>query len=71
VELIKLGVLDGRISFEDAERVSGETLNERYIAKIIACNSCAMRCEHIAVVPEGLYKGTTTRVEYEHSGAWT
>ena len=24
-----------------------------------------MRCEHIAVVPEGPFKGTTTRVEYE------
>jgi len=24
-----------------------------------------MRCEHVAVVPEGPYKGTTTRIEYE------
>jgi len=51
--------------FEDAEAVSGEELNRRYVAKIIGCNSCAMRCEHIAVVPEGPYKGTTARVEYE------
>jgi len=52
-------------TFEGAEKVSGERLNERYVAKIIGCNSCAMRCEHIAVVPEGPYKGSTTRMEYE------
>jgi len=51
--------------FEGAENVSGEYLNERFVAKISGCSSCAMRCEHIAVVPEGPYKGTTTRVEYE------
>jgi aldehyde:ferredoxin oxidoreductase len=51
--------------FEGAEKVSGEYLNERFVAKIDGCSSCAMRCEHIAVVPEGPYKGTTTRVEYE------
>ncbi len=52
-------------TFEGAEKVSGEYLNERYVARIIGCSSCAMRCEHIAVVPEGPYKGATTRVEYE------
>jgi len=52
-------------SFEGAEKVSGEALNERFVAKIIGCSSCAMRCEHICVVPEGPYKGTMTRMEYE------
>ncbi len=52
--------------FDHAERVSGETLNERYVAKIIACNSCAMRCEHEAVVHEGPYKGTMARMEYDN-----
>jgi len=51
--------------FPDANRISGEYLNERFVAKIIGCSSCAMRCEHVAVVPEGPYKGTTTRIEYE------
>ena len=51
--------------FEGAEKVSGEYLNEHFVAKIIGCSSCAMRCEHIAVVPEGPYKGTTARIEYE------
>ena len=52
--------------FENAEKVSGEHLNERYIAKIIACNSCAMRCEHEAVVHDGPYKGTMARMEYDN-----
>jgi len=51
--------------FENAEKVSGEYLNEHFVVRINGCSSCAMRCEHIAVVPEGPYKGTTTRVEYE------
>ncbi len=52
--------------FETAEKVSGETLNERYIAKIIACNSCAMRCEHEAVIRDGPFKGTMARMEYDN-----
>jgi aldehyde:ferredoxin oxidoreductase len=52
--------------FDNAEKVSAETLNERYIAKIIACNSCAMRCEHEAVIREGPYKGTLARMEYDN-----
>ena len=54
-----------RSTFDGADRISGEYLNERFVAKIIGCSSCAMRCEHVAVVPEGPYKGTTTRIEYE------
>jgi aldehyde:ferredoxin oxidoreductase len=51
--------------FEGAEKVSGEVLNEKFVAKIIGCSSCAMRCEHEVVIPEGPYKGTMTRMEYE------
>lgn len=51
--------------FEGAEKVSGEVLNEKYVAKVIGCGSCAMRCEHEVVVPEGPYKNTMTRMEYE------
>ncbi|MCS7120263.1 MAG: aldehyde ferredoxin oxidoreductase family protein [Nitrososphaerota archaeon] len=52
-------------TFEGAELVSGEYLNKQFVAKIVGCSSCAMRCEHLAIVSEGPYKGTTTRVEYE------
>ncbi|MCJ7713726.1 aldehyde ferredoxin oxidoreductase C-terminal domain-containing protein, partial [Candidatus Bathyarchaeota archaeon] len=51
--------------FENAKKVSGEYLNEKFVVKIIGCSSCAMRCEHEVVVPEGPYKGTLTRMEYE------
>jgi aldehyde:ferredoxin oxidoreductase len=52
-------------SFEDAYKVSGENLNEHYVKKIIGCATCGMRCDHIAVVPEGPYKGSTSRLEFE------
>jgi len=52
-------------TFEGAEKVSGEYLNERYVKKIIGCATCGMRCDHVAVVPEGEYKGSTSRVEFE------
>jgi aldehyde:ferredoxin oxidoreductase len=52
--------------FENADKVSGENLSDRYIAKIIACNSCAMRCEHEAVIKDGPYKGTLARMEYDN-----
>ena len=52
-------------SFEGAAKVSGEVLNEKFVAKIIGCSSCAMRCEHVCVVGEGPYKNTMTRMEYE------
>ncbi len=51
--------------FDDAGKVSGEALNEKYVVKIIACNSCPMRCEHEAVAREGPFKGAMARVEYD------
>lgn len=52
--------------FENAAAVSGEELNQRHVAKIIGCNSCAMRCEHEAIVREGPYKGALARMEYDN-----
>ncbi|TRO52289.1 aldehyde ferredoxin oxidoreductase [Candidatus Bathyarchaeota archaeon] len=52
-------------TFEGAEKVSGEWLNEHYVKKIVGCATCGMRCDHIAVVPEGPYKGSTSRLEFE------
>lgn len=51
--------------FEGADKVSGEYLNEHYVKKIVGCATCGMRCDHIAVVPEGPYKGSTSRLEFE------
>jgi aldehyde:ferredoxin oxidoreductase len=52
-------------TFEGADKVSGEWLNEHYVKKIVGCATCGMRCDHIAVVPEGPYKGSTSRLEFE------
>ncbi|MHA2394866.1 MAG: aldehyde ferredoxin oxidoreductase family protein, partial [Promethearchaeota archaeon] len=57
-------------TFEGAETVSGEYLNEHFITKIQACSACPMRCEHVAVIPEGPWKGTAARVEYEPTMAF-
>jgi aldehyde:ferredoxin oxidoreductase len=51
--------------FDGAEKVSGEYLNEHYVKKIVGCATCGMRCDHIAVVPEGPYQGATSRLEFE------
>ncbi len=51
--------------FEEVEKVSGEVVNEKYLVKILGCSSCAMRCEHEVLVPEGPYRGTMSRIEYE------
>lgn len=51
-------------TFEGAERVSGEYLNDNFIVKIHACSPCSISCEHIAIVPEGPYKGVAVRAEY-------
>jgi aldehyde:ferredoxin oxidoreductase len=52
-------------TFEGAQQVSGEYLNEHYVKKIVGCATCGMRCDHIAVVPEGPYQGSTSRLEFE------
>jgi aldehyde:ferredoxin oxidoreductase len=51
--------------FDGADKVSGEYLNEHYVKKIVGCATCGMRCDHIAVVPEGPYQGATSRLEFE------
>jgi len=56
--------------FEGADKISGEYLNEHYVVKIEACSACPMRCEHIASVPEGIFKGATARIEYEPTMAF-
>ncbi|MEM2098335.1 MAG: aldehyde ferredoxin oxidoreductase family protein [Candidatus Bathyarchaeia archaeon] len=52
-------------TFEGAQKVSGEYLNEHFVKKIVGCATCGMRCDHIAVVPEGPYQGSTSRLEFE------
>lgn len=74
LSLNKQGALPTRnfreATFEGAEKISGEYLNEHYVVKIEGCSACAMRCEHIASVPEGVFKGATARIEYEPTMAF-
>ncbi|MCW3984302.1 MAG: aldehyde ferredoxin oxidoreductase family protein [Candidatus Bathyarchaeota archaeon] len=55
-----------RAHFLGIDKISGEVLNEHFLAKIIACNSCAMRCEHEVIIRDGSYRGTMTRLEYDN-----
>jgi aldehyde:ferredoxin oxidoreductase len=57
-------------SFEGAETVSGEYLNEHLVDAIQACSACPCRCEHIAEVRDGSFKGAIARVEYEPTMAF-
>jgi aldehyde:ferredoxin oxidoreductase len=52
-------------SFEQAEEISGEYINEHYIAKIIACSGCPIACDHVSVVQGGPYNGEVASVEFE------
>jgi aldehyde:ferredoxin oxidoreductase len=54
-----------KATFEGAEKVSGERLNECYVKKIVGCATCGMRCDHVAYIPEGEYKGTVSLVDFE------
>jgi aldehyde:ferredoxin oxidoreductase len=56
--------------FEGIETVSGEYMNKHYVTKIQACSACPCRCEHVAEVKEGPYKGAVARVEYEPTMAF-
>jgi len=57
-------------TFEDAEAVSGEYLNAHFVTKIQGCSVCPCRCEHVAEVREGQFKGAIARVEYEPTMAF-
>ncbi len=52
-------------SFEGTEKLADEYLNEHYIKKTLGCATCGMPCDHIAVVPEGPYKGATSQLDFE------
>jgi aldehyde:ferredoxin oxidoreductase len=51
--------------FESVENINSSVINQRFVVKIIGCNSCAMRCEHEVLIKDGAYKGTMARIEYD------
>ncbi len=52
-------------SFDKAEGVSGETLAERHLTKVMACATCPISCGHIYRVAEGVYSGAEWQLDYE------
>lgn len=52
-------------TFEGADRISGEYLNQYYVERIVACAGCPVACEHLTIVRKGPYAGAQSRVEYE------
>jgi len=67
--LNELGALPTRnyreTRFEGAQKISGETLNQYYVERIVACAGCPVACEHLTIVREGPYAGAQTRMDYE------
>lgn len=65
----KKGVLASKnfqdMTFEGAANVSGEKMLDEKVRKIIACEGCAVACDHVNVVYEGKYKGTIGSVDFE------
>lgn len=51
--------------FEDAEKISGEALNEKFLVKNKACFACPIGCGRIIKIPDGKYKGIVGGPEYE------
>jgi len=52
-------------TFEFAEMVSGEYLDEHHKVKVIACAQCPIACEQMSMVQTGPFAGAMTGVEYE------
>jgi aldehyde:ferredoxin oxidoreductase len=52
-------------TFESAENMSGDLINERYLVKVVACSGCPIGCEHVTAVEEGTYTGLRYSIEWE------
>lgn len=51
--------------FDDAEKISGEYLTEKYLVKNKACFACPIGCGRVVKIPDGKYKGIVAGPEYE------
>ncbi|MEM4267834.1 MAG: aldehyde ferredoxin oxidoreductase family protein [Candidatus Woesearchaeota archaeon] len=65
----KLGCLPTRNfqqgTFENADKVSGQTMLKTKVKKILACEGCAVACDHFNIIEDGPYKGAMASVDYE------
>ncbi len=52
--------------FEDAHKISGQLIEEKYKVKNITCKGCFIACGKLVSVPDGEYKGENVKMpEYE------
>lgn len=57
-------------TFKGAEKISGQTMFKNMVRKMVACEGCAIACDHVCSVLEGNYKGTVASVDYESLWAY-
>jgi aldehyde:ferredoxin oxidoreductase len=50
---------------EDIRNISAEYMIEHYLNKPMGCLGCAIACDHIHFIREGIYKNTVVGVKYE------
>ncbi|MFH0875758.1 MAG: aldehyde ferredoxin oxidoreductase family protein [archaeon] len=54
-----------KMTFDGADKVSGERMLKEKVRKIIACEMCAVACDHVNVIKEGEYKGAVGSIDFE------
>lgn len=53
-------------TFEGAEKINTDYLNENYVKRNVACATWGMNCDRIAVVPDGPFQGSTAQVDFDY-----
>ncbi len=54
-----------QMTFEDAEKVSGERMLKTKVKKILGCEMCAVACDHVNMIEKGEYKGAVASMDFE------
>ncbi|XHH09031.1 MAG: aldehyde ferredoxin oxidoreductase family protein [Candidatus Bathyarchaeia archaeon] len=52
-------------SFEGAEKINAEYLNDHYVKKTSGCATFGMSCERIVVVPDGPFKDVMAQLDFD------
>jgi len=52
-------------TFEGAEKINTDYINDNYVKRNVGCATCGMSCDRIAVVPDGPFQGSTAQVDFD------
>jgi aldehyde:ferredoxin oxidoreductase len=52
-------------TFEGAEKINTDYLDDNYVKKTSGCTTCGMSCERIAVVPDGPFQGAMAQLDFD------